>query len=346
MPFRYRHLVALCAALTLAAPAFSAKPEFVLKLHHFLGPKSPTHAKMLAPWARSVEDASNGRIKIDMYPSMTLGGRPPQLIRQLRDGVVDIVWTVNGYTPGVFPKTEVFELPFIHTNNPAATNLAIREIFDSHLADEYKGIKVLALHVHSGNGIHTVDTPVRTISDMAGLKIRTPTRTGSWMLEALGAVPVGMPVPELPQSLSRKLVDGAFIPWQIIPSLKLQELTRYQIEGKNNVRFGTIVFQLSMNQNTWNQLPDDLQKILTDSTNEEWLRKTGELWASWEASGLAAAIATGNEHIELDDAEIAHFRQTLSPVVDRWVNEMDAKGIDGEALVQAAQNAIAKHASP
>jgi TRAP-type C4-dicarboxylate transport system substrate-binding protein len=338
---------AACASAALfsifAAPAWSA-PEVTLKLHHFLSPKAPAHAKMLVPWAERVERASGGRLKIEIYPAMTLGGKPPQLIRQLRDGVVDIVWVVNGYTPGVFPRTEVFELPFIHTNDAVATNLAMRELFASHLAADYDGIKVLALHVHGGNGFHTVDKPVRAAADLAGLKMRTPTRTGSWILEELGATPIGMPVPELPQALSRKVVDGALIPWEIIPPLKLQELTGYQIEGKDKARFGNTVFQISMNEQSWNKLPLDLQKIIADHSGEDWWREVGELWTGWEAGGLNVALKAGNEHIELPAAEMARFREKLEPVVERWIAEMNAKGIDGRALVDAARAAVARHA--
>ena len=341
-----RKIAAVCAALSLAfaAPA-AAEPEFTLKLHHFLSPKSAAHAKMLAPWAERVGKASGGRLKIEIYPSMTLGGKPPQLVRQLRDGVVDLIWTVNGYTPGVFPRSEVFELPFVHTNSAVATNLAMRDLFESRLAGDYQGIKVLALHVHGGNGFHTVEKPVRSVGDLAGLKMRTPTRTGSWILEALGATPVGMPVPELPQALSRKVVDGALIPWEIIPPLKLQELTKYQIEGGDSVRFGNTVFQISMSEGAWNNLPPDLQKVITDHTGEDWWREIGEIWTGTEAGGLNAALKAGNEHIELSDAEMARFREKLDPVVERWIAEVGEKGIDGRALVEAARAAIARHSA-
>lgn len=341
-----RRIAAVLAALSLvfAAPV-AAEPEVTLKLHHFLSPKSPAHASMLAPWAERIEKESDGRLKIEIYPSMTLGGKPPQLIRQLRDGVVDIVWTVNGYTPGVFPRSEVFELPFVHTNSAVATNLAMRDLFASHLAGEYEGIKVLALHVHGGNGFHMVDKPVRSVGDLAGLKMRTPTRTGSWILEALDATPVGMPVPELPQALSRKVVDGALIPWEIIPPLKLQELTNYQIEGENSVRFGNTVFQISMNEDSWNNLPADLRRVVTAHTGADWWREIGEIWTGTEAGGLGVAVKAGNEHIELSDAEMARFREKLDPVVERWIAEVGEKGIDGRALVNAARAAIEKHSA-
>ena len=340
-----RRIAAACTAFALAAaPSAFAEPEVTLKLHHFLSKKGIEHAKMLAPWAKRVEEASGGRLRIDIYPSMTLGGKPPQLIRQLRDGVVDMIWTVNGYTPGVFPRTEVFELPFVHTNDAAATNLAMRELFDTHLADDYKDIKVIVLHVHGGNGFHTADKPVREVGDLRGLKIRTPSRTGGWILEALGATPVGMPVPQLPQALERGVVDGALIPWQIIPQFKLQELTQYQIEGENRARFGNIVFQMSMNKKAWDKLPPDLQNVINENSGEDWWREVGEMWNEWETShGLNIALQAGNEHIEIPAAEMARFREKLKPVEARYIEEAAKKGIDGKALIKAARAAVARH---
>src|SRR5690606_15209609 len=114
---------------------------------------APAHTQMLEPWAKRIEEASGGRVEIEIFPAMSLGGKPPELIRQVRDGVVDLIWTVNGYTAGLFPRSEVFELPFIHTNDPAATNLAMRELYDQYLAEEYEGVQPLFLHVHAGQGI-------------------------------------------------------------------------------------------------------------------------------------------------------------------------------------------------
>ena len=314
-----------------------------LKLHHFLGPKSPAQVKMLEPWAQNVEKASGGRVKIEIYPSMSLGGKPPQLINQVRDGVVDIVWTVNGYTAGLFPRSEVFELPFVHTNNPAATNLAMHAMFDQYLKAEYSGVHVLFLHVHAGQGIQMVDKLVRKPDDLKGLKMRIPTRTGAWIIEALGASPVGMPVPDLPQALSKKVVDGAFIPWEIIPALKLQDQIKYFVEGPNKVRFGNTTFQVSMNEARWNSLPPDVQRAFTESSGEAWVRHVGEVWAENDDGGIAVATKAGKEHVQLTEAELEQFKQKLEPVVQRWIDDVKGKGIDGEALVKAARAEIAKY---
>ena len=317
--------------------------DFTLKLHHFLGPKAPAHTKMLLPWVNKVEELSKERVKIDIYPAMSLGGKPPQLIRQVRDGVVDLVWTVNGYTPGLFPRTEVFELPFIHTNDPVATNLAMREMFDENLAEEYRGLKVMFLHVHQGQAIHMVNKVIRKPSDFNGIKMRIPTRTGAWVVEAMGAAPVSMPVPGVPQALSKKVVDGALIPWEIIPPLKLQDMTKYQIEGENMTRFGTTTFQVSMNQGTWDKLPGDLQDAFMQASNKAWVREVGEVWHRTDIGGIGVATKAGNEHITLSAAETAEFKKVLEPVVDRWVKEVSGAGIDGNSLVSKARELVAKY---
>ncbi len=331
-------------ALGLAAGAASAQ-EYTFKLHHFLGAKSPAQTRMLEPWARAVEENSGGKVKIEIFPSMSLGGKPPELIQQARDGVVDLIWTVNGYTPGSFPRTEVFELPGVYLNDPAATNLAMRDMFAEDLAEDYAGVEVMFLHVHAGQAIHMVDKLVRKPEDFAGLKLRIPTRTGAWVIEALGAAPVAMPVPELPQALSKKVVDGALIPWEIIPPLRLQEQTKYQIEGADETRLGTTTFQVSMNKARWDSLPDDIKKAFRDASGEDWVREVGAIWRGSDDFGIELAVKSGNEHITLTEDETQAIMQKLEPVTDRWIEEVSAKGIDGAGLVEKARSLIADNAT-
>ncbi len=330
---------AVCAALATTA---AAQP-IVLKLHHFLPPKSPAQVMMLAPWAKRVEKASGGKVKIEIYPSMSLGGKPPQLINQVRDGVVDIVWTVNGYTPNLFPRTEVFELPFVYVNNAAATNLAMRAMFNKYLKVEYKGVHVLFLHVHQGQAIQMVDKPVHSPDDLKGLKLRIPSRTGAWVIEALGASPVGMPVPDLPQALSKKVVDGTLIPWEIVPPFKLQELMKYYIEGPNMTRFGNTTFQVSMNEARWKSLPADVKKAFNDNSGAAWVREVGNIWKEDDENALKVIEKAGDTHIVLTHAQLNAFKKRLAPVVKRWEDEVKAKGIDGAKLVSIARKEIAKY---
>jgi TRAP-type C4-dicarboxylate transport system substrate-binding protein len=186
---------------------------------------------------------------------------------------------------------------------------------------------------------------VRSPADLAGLKMRIPTRTGAWILESLGATPVGMPVPDLPQALATGVVDGALIPWEIIPALKIHEMTKYQIEGPDHERFGTTTFQISMNRNSWDALPDDLKDVVATNSGEDFAREVGKVWRDSEDGGIKVAIDSGNELITLTEEEMAAFRTAMEPVVQRWVDEVTAAGIDGQGLVDAARAAIAKHSA-
>ncbi len=333
---------ALAAPFVLRAGRAQAA-EFNLKLHHFLGPKAPAHTKMLTPWAEGIEQASGGRVKIELYPSMSLGGTPPQLFGQVRDGVVDLIWTVNGYTAGLFPRSEVFELPTVYTNNIIATNLAMREMFAQHLAEEYRDVHVCFLHVHAGQAIHMADALVRRPADLQGKKLRVPGPTGIAVIEQLGATPVPMPVSDLPQALTTHAVDGALIPWEIIPALKLQDSTKYQIEGENSWRLGTTTFQVSMNKARWESLPDDVKAVFDKASDEAWIKQVGEIWRNSDNGGIKIAVDSGNEHIVLSHAETEEFSAALAPVVDKWIAASADKGIDGKTLVETARAAIAKY---
>ncbi|MCB8838990.1 TRAP transporter substrate-binding protein [Aurantimonas sp. VKM B-3413] len=338
----------LAGAGALAMPAlvrkgFAAEPEVTLKLHHFLGPKSPAQTKMLEPWARAIETDSGGRVKIEIYPSMTLGGSPPQLFRQVADGVVDIVWTVNGYTPGLFPRSEAFELPTVFVNDIAAANLAMRAMFDEYLAPEYEPVHVLFNHVHAGQAIHMANKPVHTVADTQGTKLRVPGPTGNDVVTAMGATPVTMPVPDLPQALSTNAVDGALIPWEIIPALKLQDVTKYQIEGPDKARFGTTTFQVSMNRDRWDSLPDDLKAVFDKNSGEDWLREVAKVWRENDDHGIKVAVDAGNEHIVLTPDQMKTFDEALAPVVDKWVK--DHSDFDAQAIVDAAKANMEKFKS-
>ena len=338
-----KYLIVIAFGFYFSQSATAADYKF--KFHHFLGSNSFWQTQILQPWVDEIERNSNGRISIEIFPSMTLGGRPPELVQQARDGVVDIIWTVNGYTPGMFPRSEVFELPTVFTNDPEPVNLALFDLFESELKPDYSGLEVMFLSVHAGNAIHMRNQAVRTPSELVGKKIRTPSRTGAWSIEALGGIPVAMPVPELPQSLQKGVVDGAFVPWEIIPALQLQHQTKFQIEGFKNERIGSLLFQTSMNKARWNDLPDDIQKIFKDASGPEWWAEIGQKLKQGEKEGIKIAIDSGNTHIILNEDETSQFTNILSSVVERWIKNVAKKNIDGKALVNKARKAIAFHYS-
>ena len=331
---------ALTATSLAAAPARAQ--EVTLTLAHFLGPKAPAHADFLEPWARRVEEQSDGRISIEIFPAMAMGGKPPELYRQLRDGAADMVWTVTGYTPGVFPRSEVFELPGVHRGSAEATNMAIQDM-EGMLAEDFKDIHPILVHVHAGNALHLVNGCVEKPEDLAGMKLRTPTRTGTWMIESWKAEPVGMPVPDLPQALSKGAVDGALIPFEVVVPLKVQELTKCSVTAADDGRFGTAVFLFGMNKERYQGLPDDLKAVIDANSGKAIAADIGKLWDGIEAPGRKLQEETGSPVKALDADASAALAKQMEPVVARWVEEANGAGLDGQALVDAAREAIEKN---
>ena len=250
------------AAVAALATGFTATTslaqEVTLKLHQFLPAQANVPKLILDVWAANVEKDSGGRIKVDSYPSMQLGGKPPELMDQAIDGVADIVWTVVGNTPGRYPGTEVFELPFMMTNARAVSR-AYWEMFEKHWKDtDFKNVHILATWVHGPGLLHT-NKPVTTPADLEGLKIRGGSRSINSLLTKLGATPVGMPVPAVPEGLSKGVIDGTTIPWEVTAALKVPELVHNHTEFSGAALY-TLTFVLAMNKDKYESLPDDLKK--------------------------------------------------------------------------------------
>ncbi|WP_040544671.1 TRAP transporter substrate-binding protein [Salipiger bermudensis] len=331
---------ALAAAMGTAATA----QDVTLIMHHFLPPVSSAHKDMLEPWAEKIETESEGRIAIEIAPSMAMGGKPNELYGQVRDGAADIVWTLLGYTPGVFPRSEVFELPLVHAGSAIDTTMALNASMDM-LAEDFTDVKVLFMHSHDGNLIHSAGDPIRSFEDAAGLKLRTPSRTGAWVISGMGAEPVGMPVPTLPEAMAKGVVDGALTPFEIVPALSLQELDKSTTELPDGDRFGTSVFMLAMNQDIYDDLPEDLRGVIDANSGMNVAAEIGALWEGFEEPGIAALEAAGVERIVLSEEEGAKFDAVSEKVVQQWIDEVTAKGIDGEALVEGARAAVAEAAA-
>jgi len=336
-----RSLTALVLAFMLL-PLPAAAQTITLKLSHFVPPVAPPHATFLAPWAAKVEKESGGRLKVQIFPSMQLGGTPPQLIDQIKDGVVDIGWTLPGYTAGRFPRTEVIEIPFLHTS-ALATTLALQDYYEKHLRDEYKDYHVLLLHVHGGALVHA-GKPIVKLEDYKGLKIRTPNRGGSVFLRGVGASPVGAPVPEVPQMLSKGVIDGALLPYEIANPLKVHELVKFHSEFAGpQSRVGTSVFLFAMNKKRYESLPPDLRAVIDANSGRHIAAMAGQNWDNIEKPGKDAAAKAGNTFPIMPRAEVDRVRAAVKPEIDKFLKELSAAGFDANAFYAEVQALIAKH---
>ena len=328
--------------LVMGAGAATAAKTITLKAHTFIGMKAPTVAVLMGPWAKKVEKESKGQLKINIYPSMQLGGKPPQLIDQVLDGVVDIVWTLPGYTAGRFVESEVFELPFVHSNT-VATNMALQDFADKH-PNDFKGLKVILLHVHAGAAFHSYD-PISKVSDVKGMKIRTPSRTGGWLLEAMGAVPIGAPVPKVPELLSKRVVDAVMLPYEITLVLKTHEMVdnHMTLDDPMYNRPNTSRFLFAMNQKKYDSLPANLRKVIDNNSGRHIAKDIGLGWMGAENKGEEAAKASGKLH-KMAPSEVAILKgKVAQEVYDRWSAEVKKKGIDGPALIKEAKALVAKY---
>ncbi|MCR8827825.1 TRAP transporter substrate-binding protein [Pseudosulfitobacter koreensis] len=339
-----RTLLIGAAAAVVMLPGLAFAQEITLRLHQFLPPVATVPAKILKPWGEEITAASDGRIEIQHFDAMALGGRPPELLDQARDGVVDLAMTVVGYTPGRYPRTEVFELPFM-MKDPVGTSLAFWEMVESDFQQsEYQDVKVLGAWVHGPGVIHTKD-PMTKLEDMQGKTLRGPTRVINDMLSELGATPVGMPLPAIPEALSKGVVNGTVIPWEVTPSIRLAELVSHHAEFSGEEALYTATIVLVMNQAKYDALPDDLKAILDEKSGAALSTFAAEVMFEYDKPGRDIAVEAGNTITVLDEAEVARWKDAAQPVIARWVAEMDAKGIDGQALIDQAEGLIDKHSN-
>jgi TRAP-type C4-dicarboxylate transport system substrate-binding protein len=329
------------AAAALSVGGSALAQTVTLRLHQMLPAQATIPARALVPWAQKVEKESGGRIKVQLFNAMQLGGTPPQLFDQARDGVVDFTWTVLGYTPGRFNKSEVFELPFM-SGSAEQSSRAFQEYVEKYAADEFKDVKLIAVHTH-GPGLFHTKTPVTDLESLRGMKIRGGSRIISNMLGKLGAIPVGMPVPAVTDGLSKGVIDGTTIPWEVTPSLKVTELVKNHTTFAGKEGLYTQTFAFSMNKAAYEKLPADLKKVIDANSGVETAAMFGRVMDEGDKVGREIAVKAGNRIIALDVQETQRWRRTAAAVETDWVNEVKAKGIDGAKLAAEARALIAKH---
>ena len=339
MKMAIRRTIALLAVS--AATAGAIAQEVVLKVHHFWPPIAMGPKNHLEPWCARIQQESGNRMRCQIYPAMQLGGTPPQLIDQVRDGIADIVWTLPGYTAGRFPVMEVFELPFM-TQTAEAASRAAWQYYEKHAVREFAGIKPLAFHVHDQGYLHTRDRQIRTLADFQGLKLRAPTRQTNRMLAAFGATPVSMPLPALTEAMSKGVIDGFVLPWEVIPSVKLQEMVKFHTETDPSMRsLYTAVFVFAMNPAKYASLPADLKAVIDRNSGLSLSGHIGALWDNSKAAARSTAVERGNAFHTVPATELAQWERRSRTLYADWLADMNKRGLDGNAMLADARALIA-----
>lgn len=340
---RLKSLAVAATALACAGISPALAQDVTLRVHHFLPAPAPVPKNFITPWAEKVMAESNGRIKVEVFPAMQLGGTPPSLYDQARDGVVDIVWTLPGYTPGRFPGTEAFELPFM-AGKAEPTSQAFWDFYEKYLTDEFKDVHPIAVHVHGPGLLHVKGEGVTKLEDMNGLKLRGPTRQTNALLGALGATPVGMPVPAMPEALSKGVIDGTVVPWEVTTPLKVAELVNSHTDFEGSRGLYTATFIFAMNKAKYDSLPADLKAIIDANSGREVSKWVGRVMDEGDLPGIAAAEKAGNTIRKLPPEEVDRWKAAAEPVVAAWVEEVSGKGYDGAAMVEDARALITQYA--
>jgi len=339
MKLELKTLVGALALFGAAQAAFAA--DVTLRFHQMLPPQATIPSKAIEPWAKKIEKESGGRIKVQLFPSMQLGGKPPELFDQAKDGVADVIWTVLGYTPGRFPKSEVFELPFT-SGSAEASSRAMQEFVQKNAMDEFKDVKLIAVHTHGPGLFHSKD-PITKLEDLKGMKVRGGSRVINIMLEQLGAVPVGMPVPAVGEALSKGVISATTIPYEIVPALKVQQIVKNHTGFSGPKGLYTQTFAVAMNKGAYDKLPADLKKIIDANSGIETAALFGRAMDDGDKVGLDLVKKAGNNIITLDAAETQRWQRAANGVRAVWYKEVGANGIDGPKLAAEAEALITKY---
>lgn len=336
-------ILATAALSTAALVPSAAAQDVTLRMHHFLPPQANVPKLVLDVWADNVEKDSGGRIEVERYPSMQLGGKPPELIDQAMDGIADIVWTVVGYTPGRFPRTEVFELPFL-VEDARAASYAYWTLFDRHMKDaDFQDVHILGTWVHGPGMFHT-NKPVAVPADLRGMKIRGGSRLVNDLLTRVGAEPIGMPVPAVSEALSKGVLDGTTIPWEVTTALKIPELVENHTEFDGPALY-TLTFVLAMNKDVYDSMPADLQAIIDQNSGLEFSVFAGGTQADADGPSRQVAVDRGNNIVTVSKADTAAWNALVEPIYADWIADMDGRGIDGQALIDEAKSLMVEYAA-
>lgn len=330
---------ALTAILGITATTGIAQ-EVTLRFQHFVSPNSANPKYFLDPWVEKVETESNGRIKIEIYPFMQLGGKAPAQYDLIRDGVIDGGWVIPGYTPGRFPEAEALELPFMVTKSAEEASRAAWEFTQKHMLDDFADVHLIAAHMHGPGIVHKKGDPIADLSEFAGLKLRGPSRPATLLLDKLGAEPVGLPVPQFPEALSKGVVDGGVITWEMSPSLKLDELTDSHTDVAGDKSLYNLYFLWAMNKDSYNALPDDLKAVIDANSGLETSAMAGRAHDTGDRDGYLVMEEAGNEIATLNEAETARIVALGEEVTQEWIAEMTERGLDAAQLVEDARAAV------
>lgn len=340
-----RPLAAVAAALPLVLGAAAAQAqELTIKFSHFLPPNSNFHKNVAEPWCAAIAKDSGGKLKCQMYPALQLGGTPPQLVDQVKNGVADVVWTSPSYSTGRFPRTEALELPFSLPPGGLDGSRAMWDYYQKNGQEDFKDFKVLAIFSASNVVMSTASKPILTVDGFKGVKLRSPSRFAALFLTALGGTPVNMPVAQVTESISKGVIDGAMAPWEVLPATKIDEVTKYHMEGQpNQPGFTQTPMAILMNKAKYDSLSPELKAAIDKNSGQKLVDLTGKVWDDGNNEARKKMTGQGNKVLVIKPEDYTAMKKAAASVEADWIKQATAKGLDGAKLAADVRAIGAKY---
>jgi TRAP-type transport system periplasmic protein len=298
------------------------------------------------PLARAIEKASDGHIKVDLRgPGSNGFGKPAELMDKVLRGEIDVAYTVQGYSPGKFPRSTVAELPLMFHDSQEGTRVFQQLYKEGLLGKEYEGLKVLVLNAGVPSGIFSATKPITAIKDLRGMRLRVASPTVGLSLARMGAVPIGLPINLIGESIANHMVDGLAFgadSLETLPGVDGKPASD-QIKAFYDCNFATVATMIVMNQKAYDALPKELQKAIDDNftvaaqqamakdrdVNEADSKKRFE-----SKPGFTYTVMSPEQHDEMV--------KLIAPVLEDWKRSMADQGIDGDMLLKRTQELAAQ----
>ncbi len=284
------------------------------------------------PWVKKIEEMSKGKLKVVMYPGGALG-KDSDHYSLAEKGIADVVYALQDYTPGRFPLTTVFELPFM-IPSAEKTSVAMWKIYEKYpeFQKEYSRVKVLALFCHAQGHFNTVKKPIRALEDFKGLKFRTASPHVTKALKAFGAVPVTMSVSDSYSALERGVVDGTVLPYEGLYVFNQAELIKYSTETD----FYTMTMMIVMNKRKYDSLPPDIKQVIDQTTGLVLSREAGRVYDGLIPVMKERCLEKGMQAIQLSPEDTERLKALTIPLREEWVKEIEQKRLPGKAVLDSA----------
>lgn len=330
-------ILLMCTLITLTASVAASAESIELKMAHFMSPMHIQHQQSFVPFAEAVEKLTGGKVKIKIFPGGALGGAP-ELADSVRTGIADIAFIVPSYTTGRFPRTSAFDLPFMFDNAAQAAEV-LYAVYDKYLAEDFKDYKILWLYSCDTGQLHSVGKPIRTLTDLQGMKMRAPSSYMSEALKLLGANPVSMPLSDLSMALDKHVIDGMLSPNTSLTDFKLTEI----IKNTTQVDFYISPMVVLMNKGKYNSLPDYARKALDQASGKNWGLRAAKIYDDYAKSSLKNLSDTGKIKVyRLTPEEKKQFMEKVRKMEADWVSRNAARGIPAQELMDRIHELAAK----